>query len=289
MTYLSSLKGWVYNGEYTYKAQNLESGSRYYALAVAIDRQGNLGVPARLSVSTKAVEYTEAVVTIGQMSSQTSAVISLTSNGDIVTYRYMFIAGNGSNYWYYTYVDDDAAAENALIFGTAEYVDVDAAAAAAGIAFEDLAFGVNYIFRVVGYDKNGKVTHLAKADVAPTVGVVVKYGDQWLASAPTVKASIIGTMMKLDIKFPGEITQAKVTMISSEQYGANFPTTARLKTDFVLSHDYTFTIEGSVNEYTPEGWYISADIPYILVAWEDADGWHEPLVYDIDTDSILNK
>lgn len=290
LTYLSSLKGSVYNGEYTYKAQNLESGSKYYALAVAIDQQGNLGAPSRLSVSTKAVEYTDAVVTIGQIqSSQTSAVIPLTSNGDIVTYRYMFIAGNGSNYWYYTYVDDDAAAENALIFGTAEYVDVDAAAAAAGIAFEDLAFGVNYIFRVVGYDKNGKVTHLAKADVAPTVGAVVKYGDQWLASAPTVKASIIGTMLELDIKFPGEITQAKVTMISSEQYGANFPTTARLKTDFVLGHDYTFTIGGSVKEYTPEGWYISADIPYILVAWEDAEGWHEPLVYDIDTDSILNK
>ena len=290
LTYLSSLNGQSYNGEYTFEAKNLESGSKYYALAVAVDPQGVLGTPSRLQVSTKTVEYSDVVLSVGNIqTSMSSAVISLISNGDIVTYRYMFIAGSGSNYWYYTYVDDDTAAENALIYGTAEYVDVDAASAAAGIVFEDLDFGVNYIFRVVGYDKNGRVTHLAKADVSPTVGSVIKYGAAWLDTAPTVNATVTGSSMKLDITFPGQIVQAKVTRISSEQYGANFPTTARLKTDFVLSHDYTFTIDGSVKGYVPSEWYISSDLPYVLIAWEDENGWHEPLVYDSATGTILNK
>ena len=43
----------------------------------------------------------------------------------------------------------------------------------------------------------------------------------------------------------------------------------------------------NLSNYDP-GWYISADKPYILIAWEDENGWYEPLVYDSATGQILN-
>lgn len=291
LAYLSTLVGKQYTDPYVHKASSLESGSTYYAVAVAVDRQGAMGAPARLKVTTKSVEYTNSTVTIGTVQATLSSVlIPLSSSSDIVKYRYMFLGGDGSNYWYYTYLEDDQVAENALIYGTCDYLEADAATAAKGLNFNGLSLGVGYIFRVVGYDKDGKVTHMAKADVTPTVGAVIKYGEEkWTSSKPTVNVFILGIAMTLDIDFPKPIKKAMVTKMSSEEYDTNFPTTARLKTDYVISHSYAFEINGDVSEFEPMDWYVSADIPYVLVAWEDEDGWHEPLVISAATGEILNK
>lgn len=291
LDYLSSLTGSKYTEPYTYTAKNLASGTSYYVLAAAIDANGVLGTPVRKKVSTKSIEYTDVRVTVGEINaSLTSATVSLSANGDIVKYRYMFLSGDGSDYWYYTYLEDDTLTENALIYGTADYIDVDASVAASGITFNDLIFGVNYIFRVIGYDKDGKVTHMAKADVVPTVGKVVQFADsRWKDKQPSVSAVKSGTSMRLSVSFPKEYVKYVLTKVSSEEYAASYPSTARQRTDFVISHGSAITFDGDINNHNP-GWYVSSDLPYILIAWQDAEnGWYEPIVIDSSNGSILNK
>ena len=190
----------------------------------------------------------------------------------------------------YTYVNDDTAAENALIYGTADFLEITATAAAASITFEDLVFGTDYIFRVIGYDKDGKVTHMAKAEVTPTVGKVVQYSDsRWKNAMPSVSAAKSGTSMRLTVSFPKAYKQYVVAKVSSEEYVASYPGAARQRTDFVLSHGTAITFEDDINKYNP-GWYVSADLPYILVAWQDEEnGWYEPVVIDSTNGSVLNK
>lgn len=289
--YLSSLSGTTYKDPYTYKATNLESGTNYYVIAVAIDRNGAMGTIVRKAATTKAVEYSSITLTVGEVAaSYASATVPVTASGDIVKYRYMFLSGVGSDYWYFQYVDNDKAAEDALIYGSVEYTEVTAATAASGIVFNNLSYGVNYIFRVVGYDKDGKVTHVAKADVTPTVGAVIRFTDaRWEASKPTVTASKMGTSLQLNINFPKDFVQYVITKMSSEEYSASMPSAARLRTDYVLSHGYAEILYENKNRYMPADWYIGGDMPYVLVTWQDAEGWYEPLVIDSATGEILNK
>ena len=289
--YLSTLSGTAYSDPYTYQAKNLESGSDYYAVAVAVDRNGAMGPLVRKAVTTKTVEYSSIKLTVGEVqTSYTTVTIPISADGDIVKYRYMFLSGVGSNYMYFQYKDDDKAAEDALIYGTAEYTDVTAAAAASGLVFKNLEYGVEYIFRVIGYDKDGKIVKLAKTDVTPTVGAVIKFTDtRWAETKPTVTASKVGTSLQLNINFPKGCTQYVITKMSSEEYSASVPTAARLKTDYVLSHSYAVTLYANVNRYLPSDWYIGGDMPYILVTWQDDNGWYEPLVIDSATGEMLNK
>ncbi len=291
LEYLSSLPGTVYTNQYEYQAKYLESETGYYVVAVAIDRNGTLGKLTRKLTATRKVEYSNIVVTVGEINgSYTSATVPLSADGEIVSYRYLFLAGDGSDYWYYQYVDDDQAVENALIYGTVEYGEVSASEAAAGIVFNNLTYGVNYIFRVIGYDKDGNVTHVAKADVAPTVGAVVKFTDErWAASMPSVTATKVGTTMQLSISFPKGCIQYVVTKMSSEEYDASVPTAPRLKADYILSHGYAITLTEDVEKLVPSDWYIGMDRPYILITWMDENGWYEPLVIDSATGEMLNK
>ena len=291
LDYLSKLSGTQYDAPYTYTAKNLESGAEYYIVGVAVDRNGIAGTPVRLEVTSKAVVYLDSVVeAVVPEISLSSARVIVNSTPDIVKYRYMFLAGNGSDYWYYTYVDDDAAAESALIYGSATYVEVDAATAAAGISFTDLTFGVKYIFRVVGYDKDGKVTHLGKVDVDPTVGAVIKATDAlWTANKPAIRTAVANNSMQLSVNFPNGCLRYVLTKMSSEEYDTAMPSNARQKTDYVLSHGYAETFYEDLNNYVPSSWYISSDMPYILVAWEDGNGWYEPIVIDSATGEILNQ
>lgn len=287
LDYLSTLAGKKYTNPYTYQANNLVSGASYYVLAVALDANGVLGTPVRKKVTTKSIEYTDATITVGEISgSLTSATVPLTASSEIVKYRYMLLADNGSDYWYYTYVNDDAAAENALIYGTADFMETTSSS----ITFDELVFGTVYIFRVIGYDKNGKVTHMAKAEVTPTVGKVVSYSDsRWTSAKPSVSAVKSGTAMKLTISFPKAYKQYVVAKMSSEEYEASYPGPARQRTDYVLSHGTAMTFENNLNNYNP-GWYVSADLPYILVSWQDEEnGWYEPIVIDSSNGSVLNK
>lgn len=291
LKYLSTLSGTKYTSPYTYTAKNLESGAEYYVVAVSVDRNGFAGVPVRLKVDTKSVVYINSELNVAIAdATMSSAMIAITSDSDIVKYRYMFLSGAGSDYWYFTYVNDDEAAEAALIYGNVEYTEVDAAAAAAGIRFNDLMFGVKYIFRVVGYDKDGNVTHLGKIDVDPTVGAVVKSSEEvWTENKPTVTAVVVNNSMQLTISFPNGCAQYVVTKMSEEEYSSSMPSTPRQKTDYVLSHGYAETFREDISNYVPESWYIGADKPYILVAWEGYEGWYEPLVIDSATGEMLNK
>ena len=291
MNYLATLAGTKYSTSYTYEAKNLDSGEEYYVVGMAVDRNGLAGVPVRHILSSKAVVYLDDKVTVTLAEqSMSTAKVSLTSTNNIVKYRYLFLSGGGSDYWYYNFIDNDAAAESALIYGTVEYTEIDASTAASGIVFTDMVFGSTHIFRVVGYDKDGKVTHLAKIDIDPTVGQVVKSSEsKWTANKPAVTATVSGSSMKMTVAFPNGCLQYVMTKMSSEEFNAAVPSNARQRTDYVLSHSYAETHTENIENYIPEEWYVGGDLPYILIAWEDENGWYEPIIIDSATGEMLNK
>ena len=74
-----------------------------------------------------------------------------------------------------------------------------------------------------------------------------------------------------------------------EEYDASLGSVAaRLRTDYVIKHDSAFTIAGDISGHKPEEWYIGADVPYVLVAWQIDGQWYEPLVFDPTTGNVLN-
>lgn len=282
LDYLSSQSGRSYSAAYDFVADNLQSGASYYIVAVAMDRKGIMGAPERLVLSTKAVVPSDVTISVSDVNaSLNSATVYISADGEVAGYRYMFMAGDGADYWYYTYQDNDTAAYEALVYGTCTYVDKTAAEVAAGISFTDLQFGVGYIFRVIGYDKEGRVTALAKADISTTVGAVTqKSNDRWTAMKPDVTTVVTGNSMKLSISFPQGCKSYAVTKMSSEEFTAACPSAARLRTDYILKHGYVLRFTENISGYIPAEWYISADRPYVLVTWEDESGWYEPLVID---------
>lgn len=290
LDYLSTLTGKVYSSAYDHVAKNLASGEKYYFLAVAIDRNGIMGAPQRLELSTKAVLPSSATITVSSVNANlNSATVYMSATGEIVKYRYLFLAGDGADYWYNTYVDNDQAVYDALVYGTCEYVDKTADEVASGIAFTDLVFGVNYIFRAVGYDSEGRITALAKTDITATVGVVVQKTDpRWTAMKPEVTALVSNNAMKLSVTFPQGCKSYAVTKMSSEEYSASCPTAARLKADYILKHSYLLTFTENIADYIPSDWYISSDMPYLLITWEDESQWYEPLVIDSATGQPVN-
>jgi len=290
LTYLSTLAGRTYSDSYEYVAGNLQSGTEYYVVAAVIDRKGVLGSPKRLLLATKAVVPSDVTISVSNVNAtRNSATVYLTASGEIASYRYMFMSGEGSDYWYYTYLDDDAAAYNALVYGTCTYVDKAASEAASGFAFADLSFGVDYIFRVIGYDRQGRVTALAKADITTTVGAVVQKSDaRWTSMKPAVSTVISGNSMRLTVDFPQGCKSYVVTKMSSEEYKASCPTAARLKADYILKHGYAMTFTENIVNYVPDNWYISADRPYVLITWEDENGWYEPLVINSATGQTID-
>ena len=290
LTYLSGLTATPYTEEYTYTANNLESGSQYWMVAAAMDRQGVIGTPVRLQVSTRAIEYSNVKLTLAEpVLTLQSAQLGVSASGEIATYRYFMLSSDGGAYWYSVFVDDDTAAFNALVFGTVEYTEVTSSQIASGIFFDKLIFGTNYIFRIIGLDKDGKITNLGKVDFTPTVGKVVKFSDErWAAAKPEVTHTLSGTSIRLNVTFPKEFKSFVVARVSSEEYDAYMPGSARERADYVVSHMTAMTFDANLQNYKPD-WYISADKPYILITWEDENGWYDPLVYNSKDGSILNK
>jgi len=282
LDYLSTFVSKSYSGAYEHRAMNLQSGVKYYFLAAAFDRNGVLGSPERLELSTKAVLLSPATISISSVNANmNSATVTLSASEDIVSYRYIFMAEDGADYWYNTYLDNDSAVFDALVYGTCSYVDKTAAQVASGISFTDLIFGKNYIFRIVGFDAQGRVTALAKTDVMATVGAVVKKDDErWEENKPQVTAVISGTDMKLTVNFPNGCSSYVITKMSSEEYMASCPSAARQKADYILKHSYALKFTANISDYVPSDWYISIDRPYLLITWEDSNQWYEPLVID---------
>lgn len=285
ISYLSSFNPKAYSGAAVFSESNLNSGSKYYAVAVAVDRNGMLGVPQRLEVTTRQVLYSDKTIVADYTATMNSAVVTLTSDSEIVRYRYMFLAGDGANYWYYTYSENDQSAYEALIYGSAEYTEIEAGNP---IQFPDLTFGEDYIFRVVGYDAEGKVTALAKVDITPTVGKVIQSSDDsWASLKPAVAAVIAGEDISLTVTLPEGCTEAVVVQMSSEEYQTCVSgIAARLKTDYVLQHSSAVKISESISAYKP-GWTIGVDT-YVLVAWAMGTQWFEPLVIDVATGQPVN-
>lgn len=288
--YLSSLVGQSYSGSYDFIADNLLSGAEYYVVAVAMDRKGTLGTPQRLKLSTRTIEPSDVVISVSKIEAAlNSAKVFMSATGQIARYRYVFLKEDGADYWYNTYLENDQLVYEALVYGTCDYVEKTSDEATSGIIFTDLSFGTKYIFRVIGYDSEGHVTSLAKADVAPTVGAVVQKSDaRWDEMRPEVTAQVSGNAMKLSVTFPQGCKSYVVTKMSSEEYRASCPTAARLKADYILKHSYALTFTENITDYTPADWYISLDRPYLLITWEDDSQWYEPLVIDSATGKPVN-
>lgn len=289
LDYLTSLQPVEYSGAYSFTATGLESGSKFWIVSAAIDRNGFIGAPARLECSTKAVEYSSININVEKVSlTVNSAKVQMQSVADIVSYRYMCMSASGGGYWYGVFAEDSQAAYEALIYGTAEYTDIDAATAQAGISFSDLEIGTDNIFCVIGYDKDGKITNMAKTNFSPTVGTVTAAtSDKWKNYKPSVSSTFSGTEIKLNVTFPNGCSSFVLTKMSSEEYYASMPGSARQRTDYVVGHYDALVFRQNLVNYVPE-WYISSDRPYIVIAWEDESGWYEPLVYDSATGNILN-
>lgn len=290
LDYLSSLVSLSYSGPFDYVSKNLQSGVKYHVVAVAVDRNGIMGKPARLELSTKKVVPSDITISVSSVNVDiNAATVYMSASGDIVSYRYMFLAGEGADYWYNTYRENDQAAYDALVYGTCDYVDISASEATAGIKFNDLRFGIDYIFRVIGYDSQGRVAAMVKEDIAATVGAVVRQTDsRWIEMKPEVTMVITGNDMKLSVIFPAGCKSYAVTKMSVEEYTSSCPTTPRQMADYILKHSYVLTFTESISSYVPSDWYISAEKPYVLVTWEDSEQWYEPLVIDSATGNKVN-
>ena len=289
LDYMKTLTPRVYNESFDFEAKNLESGTKYWVVAVAVDRDGSLGQISRLEVSTKAVEYSSVVLSLGSLvATMNTAEIPVSVSSDVDSYRYLLMSSNSGGYWYTTYIEDDSAAYNALIYGTTDFVDVKASEFDGKVRFEDLEFGANYVFRIIGYDKDGKITNMGKLDFAPTVGAVIASSkQQWVDFKPEVTTSITGTSLKVSVIFPLGCDEFVMTKVSSEEYDAYMPSAARLRTDYVVGHSSVLTFTEDLKNYTPD-WYISSDKPYLLISWKMDGVWYEPLVYDTATGQTLN-
>ena len=290
LSYLLGCTANKYTDKYVYTANNLESGSTYWVVAVAIDRNGFVGAPSRLEVSTKGVVYsTTATLSVAKLdASLNSASITLGATGNVTKVRYMCLSEAAGGFWYSKFVDDDAAAYEALIYGSIEFTEITAIDAP--VVFKDLDFGTNYLFCAIGYDNEGKITNMARQTFAPTVGQVVAFSEaEWSELAPQVSARIQSNEMFLTINFPMGLNYV-LTKMSSEEFDTHVSTLrARLRVDYVLSHNAALTFSENLSNYNPD-WYISDDKPYLLITWQAPDGmWFEPLIYDTATGTILNK
>ena len=279
-----------YTDQFVYEAQNLESGSSYWVVALGMDRNGFVGVPSRLEVTTKAVVYstTSTLKLAGSEMSLNEAMLALESTGKVVKCRYMCLSEAAGGFWYSKFVVDDAAAYEALIYGTIEYVETTSVDDV--ITFSDLEFGTNYLFCAIGYDQEDKITNMIRLSFAPTVGEVVAFSDEgWSQLAPQVTAMIKSSQMAIGVIFPTQ-THYVLTKMSSEEFDSHVKTLgARLRVDYVLGHNAALTFDGNINNSDP-GWYISEDKPYLLITWQDESGmWYEPLIYDTATGTILNN
>ena len=161
----------------------------------------------------------------------------------------------------------------------------------APIAFTELEFGTNYLFCAIGYDQDGNITNMARQTFAPTVGQVMAFTDEaWSELAPQVSAAIASNSMRINVAFPINGLPYVLTKMSSEEFDTHVKTLrARLRVDYVLSHNAALTFDENISNFDPD-WYISEDKPYLLITWQDPDGmWFEPLIYDTATGNILNN
>lgn len=290
VNYLLGLNAQKYTEPFVYTAQNLESGSAYWVASVAMDRNGFVGAPSRLEASTKSVVYsTSATLSVAKLEATlNSAAITLAATGNVVKVRYMCLSEAAGGFWYSKFVDDDAAAYEALIYGSIEYSEITSLTTP--ILFNDLEFGANYLFCAIGYDQEDKITNMARQTFAPTVGQVIAFSeDAWSELAPQVTAVINSNAMSISVNFPMSLHYV-LTKMSSEEFDTHVKTLrARLRVDYVLSHNAALTFDANINNYDPQ-WYISEDKPYLLITWQAPDGmWFEPLIYDTATGTILNN
>ena len=291
LNYLLGCPSQSYTEAYVYNPENLDSGKTYWVVAVAMDRNGFVGAPVRLEMSTKAVVYSTATsLSIASLkANMNSATVTLSASGNVTKVRYMCLGEAEGGFWYSKFVEDQNAAYEALIYGTIEFAEM--ASVETPIAFSDLEFGANYLFCAIGYDQEEKITNMVTRTFAPTVGLVVERGDAtWTGSKPQVNTQVVSNEVKISVTFPADGTEYVLTKVSSEEFDSHVKTlTPRQRTDYLLGHISVLEFEENISDYVPE-WYIGGDLPYLMISWHDESGmWYEPLIYDIATKTILNK
>ena len=132
---------------------------------------------------------------------------------------------------------------------------------------------------------------MARKTFTPTVGAVIEFADpQWEAIAPEVSARVTASEISMNVSFASAGTKYVLTRVSAEEFSTQFETlTARLRVDYVLGHISMLSFEENIENHIPE-WYIGADVPCLLITWQDENGkWYEPLIYDVATGEILNN
>ena len=278
-----------YKESYTYTASSLASATKYWIVAAAIDKDGNIGSPVRLEAATRTVENSDVVLSIGDfVPSISNTVIPVTASGKLAKVRYFLLTSDAGGYWYNAYLTDDQAAIDALAYETVEFTEVAMQGTETGIVVESLVFGTSYIFRAIGIDAEGKITNIIKSDFQPSVGKVVAFSDpKWSEMKPEIKTSFFSNIMYLTVTFPQGCKSYVATRMSSEEYDAQMPGAPRLKTDYVVGHYDALQFTSNISSYNTK-WYVSVK-PYVLIAWEDESGWYEPLVFDTLTGTVLNQ
>lgn len=289
LDFLAGQRPVEYQQPYTYVASGLSSGTKYWIVAAAIDKDGNIGAPVRLETATRTVQKSDVVLSIGEfVPSISNTVIPVTATGELATVRYAILTSDGGGYWYGVYLEDDQAAADALVYETVDFKEVAASGTGADIMIESLVFGTDYLFCAIGIDTEGKITNIIKSDFKPSVGKVVPFSDpKWSEMKPTVSAPVFNYAMRLTVTFPQGCKSYVLTRMSSEEYDAQMPGAARLKTDYVVGHYDAIKFTADISNYNP-GWFVSVK-PYVLIAWEDENGWYEPLVFDSLTNKIINE
>ena len=293
LDYLETLQPHVYESPYTYTAINLSSATKYWVVAVAIDKNGNIGTPVRLEMATRAIEMSDIELTIGTfIPSINNTVIPVTASGNITAVRYFVLSTDaGGYYWYNEYINNDQAAAEALVYETVEFTEVPASEIGNGLVLESLVFGTSYIFRAIGIDTEGKITNIIKSDFIPSVGAVVLFDDaKWNEMKPDVSTTVntFQHTIRMTVTVPQGVKSYVLTRMSDEEYEAYMSGVApRLKTDYVLGHMDAITFTKNISLHDP-GWFISVH-PYVVITWEDENGWYEPLVWDTKTNAIINS
>lgn len=149
---------------YAYSRTGLETGSKGYIVAVALDRSGKAGPIVRQEVVTGELTYSD--ITVSATSANVtfnSADVTFSGQG-IVSYRYLYTQESGlKSYPYGNYSGrNDAQVEQLLAMD--DYMNIKYVQAgsdgSATVSLSALNTNVNYYVFVVGVDASGKPAHM---------------------------------------------------------------------------------------------------------------------------------
>ncbi|WP_455585482.1 PL29 family lyase N-terminal domain-containing protein [Bacteroides sp.] len=185
---ISSNEAAVYENSY------LDPETQGFIVAVAVDKNGQVGSLAKVEANSKAIAHSSDIsvdVTVNQ--SATSATFTLTPTGNITKYRYMHITEQEFAEEY-PYGSDESKIRNILELN--EYGSTEITPSELNnnqLVIEGLSFNTNYLFFMIAVDADGNLSEKMTKVGYKTKGLtwVRKTEANWESSKPEVE--IIGT------------------------------------------------------------------------------------------------